>query len=126
MTTSKTIVNATNEFDKELFKERVEYWKNKLGLQSWRINVPNGHAPGACADCWIDYPGRYARIRFGRSFGAEEVTAESVDQTALHEVLHVFLADLINTCHDKPKQDRLHNAEHQVINILELLLTSKG
>jgi len=65
---------------------------------------------------------RLAVYRLG-DFGAEKVTPESLDQTALHELLHVFLHDLMTVAQDpKSSQDEIEMQEHRVINLLEKLL----
>ena len=66
---------------------------------------------------------RLATYRLG-DFGAEKITPESLDQTALHELLHVFLHDLMTVAQDpKSSQDEVEMQEHRVINLLEKLLS---
>jgi hypothetical protein len=66
---------------------------------------------------------RLATYRLG-DFGAEKITPESLDQTALHELLHVFLHDLMTVAQDpKSSQDEIEMQEHRVINLLEKLLS---
>jgi len=66
---------------------------------------------------------RLATYRLG-DFGAEKITQESLDKTALHELLHVFLHDLITVAQDpKSSQDEVDMQEHRVVNLLENLLT---
>ncbi len=55
---------------------------------------------------------------------AEKITRDSLDRTALHELLHVFLHDLITVAQDpKSSQDEVDMQEHRVVNLLENLLT---
>jgi hypothetical protein len=66
---------------------------------------------------------RLATYRLG-DFGTEEVTPQSLDQTALHELLHVFLHDLITAAQDqKSSVELLEKEEHRVVNLLEKLLS---
>jgi hypothetical protein len=66
---------------------------------------------------------RLATYRLG-DFGAEKITPESLDQTALHELLHVFLHDLVTVAQEpKSSQDEIDMQEHRVINLLEKLLS---
>jgi hypothetical protein len=56
-------------------------------------------------------------------FGAEKITPESIDKTALHEVLHIFLHDLMTVAQDPKSSDEdVEMQEHRVINLLENLL----
>jgi hypothetical protein len=65
---------------------------------------------------------RLAVYRLG-DFGAEKITPESIDKTALHELLHIFLHDLMVVSQDpKSSQDEIEMQEHRVINLLENLL----
>ena len=71
----------------------------------------------------INASARLATYRLG-DFGAEKITPESLDQTALHELLHVFLHDLMTVAQDpKSSQDEVEMQEHRVINLLEKLLS---
>lgn len=55
-----------------------------------------------------------ATYRIGQHFGAAEVNGDSLNATALHELLHVLLR--------KFKMDQSEANEHEVINTLEKLL----
>jgi hypothetical protein len=57
-------------------------------------------------------------------FGAEKITPESIDKTALHEVLHIFLHDLMTVASDpKSSEEDIEMQEHRIINLLEKLLS---
>ncbi len=60
----------------------------------------------------------------GYDFGAEKITPDSLDKTALHELLHIFLYDLLCVATDRQasEEDR-EMQEHRIINLLEHLLT---
>jgi hypothetical protein len=66
---------------------------------------------------------RLATYRLG-DWGAEQITPSSLEKTALHELLHVFLHDLMVTATDpKASDEELEKQEHRIINLLEHLLT---
>jgi len=66
---------------------------------------------------------RLAVYRLG-DFGAEKITPESLDKTALHELLHIFLHDLMTVAQDaSSSEDDKEMQEHRIINLLEHLLT---
>jgi hypothetical protein len=66
---------------------------------------------------------RLATYRLG-DFGAEKITPESLDKTALHELLHVFLHDLLIVATDPKSSDEdIERQEHRVINLLENLIS---
>ncbi len=94
-----------------------------LNLGDWRIERGLKPAKNAMASVEFNEGARLATYRLG-DFGAEKITPESLDQTALHELLHVFLHDLMTVAQDpKSSQDEIEAQEHRVVNLLEKLLS---
>ena len=106
----------------EQFDKHVAFWQQKLSLGDWRIERGIKLAKNAMASVEFDVPARLATYRIG-DFGAEQITEESLSKTALHEILHIFLHDLITLASDHRSTDeQLESAEHRVINVLERVL----
>ena len=104
------------------FHRHVQHWQTLLNLQDWRIEKGLRPAKGAMADVECDSAARLAVYRLG-DFGAAPINTESLRLTALHEVLHVFLFDLIATAQDRgASTDAVGIVEHRVINVLEKIL----
>lgn len=104
------------------FHRHVQHWQTLLNLQDWRIEKGLRSAKGAMADVECDSAARLAVYRLG-DFGATPINTESLRLTALHEVLHVFLFDLIATAQDRgAPTDAVGIVEHRVINVLEKIL----
>ena len=104
------------------FDEYVVFWQQRLSLGDWRIEKGMKPAKNAMASVEFDVPARLATYRIG-DFGAESITPESLSKTALHEVLHIFLHDLVSIASDHRSTDeQLESAEHRVINVLERVL----
>jgi hypothetical protein len=112
--------NLPSAEDIRYFESQIAYWQVVLGLQGWRFERSN-KTTSAMADVSVDYPAKMAVYRVG-NFGSALVNEHSLSTTALHECLHVFLHDLIRTAQNKPTEEELDAAEHQVINLLEKLL----
>jgi hypothetical protein len=107
----------------EYFAQSVKKWQQVLSLGDWRIEKGIKPAKNAMASVEFNEAARLATYRLG-DFGAEKITSESLDQTALHELLHVFLHDLMTVAQDpKSSQDEIEMQEHRVINLLEKLLS---
>jgi hypothetical protein len=114
--------NKPNEQQAKQFDEFVRHWQQLLNLQDWRIEKGIKPARGAMASVECDSPARLAIYRLG-DFGAEAITDSSLSHTALHEVLHIFLYELIAAAQDqKTTPEQLESAEHRVINVLERVL----
>ena len=107
----------------QLFAKSVQKWQQVLSLGDWRIEKGMKPAKAAMASVEFNDIARLATYRLG-DFGAEKITQDSLDKTALHELLHVFLHDLITVAQDpKSSQDEVDMQEHRVVNLLENLLT---
>jgi hypothetical protein len=107
----------------ELFAQSVKKWQQVLSLGDWRIEKGSKPAKSAMASVEFTPAARLAVYRLG-DFGAEKITPDSLDRTALHELLHIFLHDLMCVATDPKSSDEdIEMQEHRVINLLENLLT---
>lgn len=86
--------NIPNQQDAELFAKSIKKWQEVLNLGDWRIEKGTKPAKQAMASVEFNENARLAVYRLG-DFGAEKITDESLDKTALHECLHIFLHDLM-------------------------------
>ena len=115
--------NIPTPQDVALFAQSVKKWQQVLSLGDWRIEKGIKPAKAAMASVEFNDIARLATYRLG-DFGAEKITSDSLDKTALHELLHVFLHDLVTVAQDpKSSQDEVDMQEHRVVNLLENLLT---
>jgi hypothetical protein len=115
--------NIPTPHDAELFAQSIKKWQQILSLGDWRIEKGSKPAKGAMASVEFNDTARLATYRLG-DFGSEKITPKSLDQTALHELLHVFLHDLMTVAQDpKSSTEEVEMQEHRVINLLENLLT---
>lgn len=118
MNTAKAVpANELTAADCQAFDEYVVKWQKILNLCDWRIERSSKRAPKNMAEVTFDNGARLASYRVGLSFGSAKVTAASLESTALHEVLHVLLHDVLEA-----EPSALEGAEHRVINVLEKLL----
>ena len=107
----------------KLFAQSVKKWQQVLSLGDWRIEKGSKAAKAAMASVEFTPAARLAVYRLG-DFGGEKITPDSLDRTALHELLHIFLHDLMCVATDPKSSDEdIEMQEHRVINLLENLLT---
>jgi len=117
------MANIPTAEDAEIFHRSVQKWQEILSLCDWRIEKGLKPAKNAMASVEFTDSARLAVYRLG-DFGAEKITPHSLEKTALHELLHVFLHDLMMVATDpKSSDDDIEMQEHRVINLLENLLT---
>ena len=117
------MANIPTQQDAELFAQSVKKWQQVLSLGDWRIEKGSKPAKEAMASVEFNQTARLATYRLG-DFGAEKITPESLDKTALHELLHVFLHDLMCVATDpKSSDEEIEMQEHRIINLLEHLLS---
>jgi len=115
-------MNTPTAEDTQYFAQCVKKWQDILSLGDWRIEKGLKPAKQAMASVEFNEGARLATYRLG-DFGAEKITHKSLDSTALHELLHVMLHDLMTAAQDpKSSQDEIDKQEHRVINLLERLL----
>ena len=115
--------NIPTPEDVQLFAQSVKKWQQVLSLGDWRIEKGSKAAKSAMASVEFTPAARLAVYRLG-DFGAEKITPDSLDRTALHELLHIFLHDLMCVATDpKSSYEDIELQEHRVINLLENLLT---
>jgi hypothetical protein len=117
------MANIPTPHDAAYFAQSVKKWQQVLSLGDWRIEKGLKPAKQAMASVEFNDTARLATYRLG-DWGAEKITPTSLDKTALHELLHVFLHDLITVATDpKSTQDLIDAQEHRVVNLLEALLS---
>jgi len=115
--------NIPTPEDARFFALCVKKWQEILNLNDWRIEKGLKPAKQAMASVEFNEAARLATYRLG-DFGAEKIDQQSLDSTALHEVLHVFLHDLMTVAQDpKSSVEEIEKQEHRVINLLEQLLS---
>jgi len=115
--------NIPTPEDARFFALCVKKWQEILNLNDWRIEKGLKPAKQAMASVEFNEAARLATYRLG-DFGAEKIDQQSLDLTALHEVLHVFLHDLMTVAQDpKSSDEEIEKQEHRVINLLERLLS---
>ena len=117
------MTNIPTPEDAAHFAQSVRKWQQVLSLGDWRIEKGMKPAKAAMASVEFNSSARLATYRLG-DFGAEKITPESLDRTALHELLHIFLYDLMCVATDpKSSDEEIEMQEHRVINLLENLLS---
>jgi hypothetical protein len=117
------MANIPTQQDAEIFAKSVKKYQLLLSLCDWRIERGSKPAKAAMASVEFNPSARLATYRLG-DFGAEKITPNSLDKTALHELLHIFLHDLMMVATDpKSSDDDIEMQEHRVINLLENLLS---
>ena len=117
------MTNIPTPEDAAHFAQSVKKWQQVLSLGDWRIEKGMKPAKEAMASVEFNQTARLATYRLG-DFGAEKITPDSLDKTALHELLHIFLYDLLCVATDpKSSDEEIEMQEHRVINLLENLLS---
>ena len=112
--------NVPTPGDALLFDQYVRKWQVLLSLGDWRIERVSKPARNAMASVEFNDGARLAVYRLG-DWGDEKITPESLERTAVHELLHIVMHDLIAAAQDK--DENLEAAEHRVVNLFEQLLT---
>lgn len=102
-------IEQCREFDGYMKK-----WQELLNLTNWRVERSSRRSKTCMSAVKFNDAAMLATYYIGEHFGSAEVNAESLEDTAVHELLHVLLR--------KFKLDQSEANEHEVINVLEKLL----
>ena len=117
------IKNPVTPEDADKFEAYIIKWQDKLNLKDWRIErspKPSKHMAEVSRRLVED---RIATYRIGKHFGECKVTEYSLESTAVHELIHILLSELISVAETKDHtQESLMSAEHRVVNTIERLL----
>ena len=121
----KTPVNPVSPKQSKDFDALIVKWQQKLNLSDWRI-VRSKRKTANMSDIKPLVAHRLATYTLGTDFGGTLVDDYSLEQTAVHELLHVLLADLTEVAATPGyTQDQLMAAEHRVIHTLLTLLVPR-
>lgn len=113
--------NPLTPADVEAFHGYMRKWQSLLNLRDWRIEAGTKRSK-MMAEVTFNTSARLATYKVGENFGAQPVTPLALEETALHELLHVVLYDLLRAVGTDASVDELDAREHAVINLLEKLL----
>lgn len=116
--------NPVLDHHAEEFDRYIEKWRTLLNLRNWRVvKAKKREQRNMAALLSVEHEHKLARYSIGLDFGNTPVTSESLESTALHELLHLLLRPLIDTAIvEAEHNDKLLEEEHSVIVVLEQLL----
>lgn len=112
---------AITKEHRDKFQASLERWQDELNLRDWRIKLIEKPAKKTVmAEVDIDLEARVAKVALSPGWKLEP-TDNEIDQTALHELLHVMLKPLLEAA--KLKNEALiGGVEHSIINTLERVM----
>jgi hypothetical protein len=116
--------NPVSDEDLDKFDHFMEKWRTLLNLRNWRVlRAKKREVKNMAALLSVEHEHKLARYSVGLDFGSSKVTDESLESTALHEMLHLLLRPLLDTAMAETEHnDTVLEEEHSVIIVLEQLL----
>lgn len=99
------------------FKKYCNQWINNLGLSDWHIEVLQREIETQSTTIY-DIKARHACISLPNAFEADYCVIDDLNRLALHEVLHIALADIIHEANTVKDIDDVIHTEHALINKL--------
>lgn len=98
-------------------------WQRLLNLADWRIIFNPGKTKTLSEVYDFSEPDKLVRYKIGSDWGTNPVNEESLEETAIHELLHVRLRPLIRAVADYGEDsDVVAEKEHEIIVVLSPLL----
>lgn len=96
------------------FKRLLPIWVELLSLGDWRIAFTRKRPVANHAHVEIYSDDRLARISIGRDWGSNPPTEHEIEETLVHELLHVRLYDLAASA-EKNNKETVNAFEHAAI-----------
>ena len=119
----KKVKNVPTQEQIDFFFERVKHYQGLLNLNDWRIeNSGKPAGKGCLADVMVSPEDQLAVISIGRDWANMPINEKTLNETAAHEVLHVFIRRLVDASASRDPA-AIAAAEHSVVVILEKILT---
>ncbi len=118
---------TTSKADFKYYKTRVAYWMKKLDLGRWDIEVVQDHVKlnGSLLRgfCSYDISARNAVIGLGEDWGGDKINHKALNSTALHEVLELALAELMQQIYSRSVDENQvtadkHSLIHEIMHVL--------
>lgn len=120
---ARKIKHKVTQIHSELFDLYIQKWIEKLNLKDWRV-IRDKRPSKYMAEIFdAETEHRLVKYRLGSDFGSTEVTTEALESTAIHELLHLLLHELLEcACEEGTYTEKVMGLEHSVIVVLEALL----
>jgi len=96
------------------FERLIKVWQKRLHLDGWRIHKGRRRPVSSLAEVEFSPADKQAKIHIGRDWGAGPPDPDELEETVVHELLHVLLHDLANLA-EEADEDKVHEYEHAVI-----------
>jgi hypothetical protein len=98
------------------FKAAVVYWLNRFAITGWDILIVHKQIEeGALAQCHYDTVSKNCIFSLTKETDGFE-SSMSMNRLALHEVIHLLVADLVHVCTVSEDQEVIVGIEHAMIN----------
>jgi hypothetical protein len=111
------------------YRQYVTEWQEVLCLQNWQIYVGQKKLADAYARTYTDCKGRVATIFINTSWdGLRPINDTELRSNALHECLHVLIADFYNEAQSRytMEYDLDRTEESVVVQLASIILTLKS
>ena len=113
---------TTTDHDFILFKSLCDSWVHVLGLIGWKVYYEHTFCEGALGECSTHYTGQVATIQLSTSWKVKP-TEDLLNETALHEVLEIFMSSLYGQAVSRYwSEDDYTKEHHRVIRTITKLL----
>lgn len=96
------------------FKRLIPIWQKRLHLGNWRIFVGRKRPANCLAEVEVKPADRLALIHVGRDWGSDAPFEGELEETVIHELLHVLLYDLA-TLAEEADEEKAGAFEHAAI-----------
>jgi hypothetical protein len=115
--------NPVSIEDADLFHGLMQRWLEQLNMSDWRLVRQPRPSTEMAEIVSQDTNHRLIRYRIGRDFGSAPVNLETLENTAIHEVLHCRFHEMLEAAYTEGEyNERVQAAEHSTIIVMTNLL----
>lgn len=116
-------MNKTTTDDFLFFKQQCDFWLKTLNLTSWKVYYKHENChKHYLADTSTGYTGQAATIRLNKNWEVE-ITQDALRESALHEILEVFMSPLFGQAQSRIwSVDDYEKEHHRIIRTITHLL----
>lgn len=122
---AKPPTNVLTDKQVAAFEAFLGRWQAWLNLLDWRVSLSKTPAgKRVLSEVQPDLESRMASVRLNRHWGENNSSSPvELERVACHEMLHVFLRELIDFAQDSRTSDEdLASFEHRVVHTLVTVL----
>jgi len=115
----------TTKKDFQMFKKECQKWIDILGLKDWHFWYEHKECDENCIAQYLEDPSARACTIYFATELHDKLTVHDVKSSAFHEIMELYMNDLRLLARTGNSYERVDEATHRVVRMLENVLFPK-